>query len=640
MRKFPALARRVWAFLALSCFFSGHLTAQLDAARSQSQNTSSIQDASPAQSKPAEQAQTPANAETQAPGMTIRETVRRVIVDVMVRDSHGKPVHGLTSGDFSITEDKQPQRVLSFDVYDFDKPSISRAANAPALPPNVFVNVPSVPERGPLYVMLCDLVNTEVEDQMTARQQILKFISSKPAGTRFAIFVTSDKLYLVQGFTEDKDLLYAALDPKSPKPHVPKFFLMGRNYGRGDPFTALDMLTHIGQYLDGIPGRKNLIWVAGSFDVNIFPRDGDPVDMQADIKGEINALAQAQVAVFPVDVRGVIVNPAGALTGATPNGGAANLSASTGGPASSNALNSPTDNMVLQAMRFEGQGGSLNADYATEEAIASMTGGRAFFSTNDLTDALNAATEDGGNYYTLTYSPSAPMDDGKCHNISVKLDTGNYQLSYRRNYCRVPLVSTAAAESAENSGLSALAVPMQAGDVLQDNMRQGAPMVHDLVFSAYLRTEGGAVLATPAQMEQLQAQAAFFRTHRRNRPVKPLPAVKIQSYTIDYRVLDPQFKAQVGHSGKQPTLEFAMAAFDDDGKVLNGTVNDGVPEPSSQPSDNKAGLFRLHQALIVPLNARSIRVGVRDRLTDRIGTLEVPLPLAREQVGQGMAPVH
>lgn len=83
-----------------------------------------------------------------------------------------------------------------------------------------------------------------------------------------------------------------------------------------------------------------------------------------------------------------------------------------------------------------------------------------------------------------------------------------------------------------------------------------------------------------------------------------------------------------------------MAAFDDDGKVLNGTVNDGVPEPSSQPPENKAGLFRLHQALIVPLSARSIRVGVRDRLTDRMGTLEVPLPLAREQVGQAMAPIH
>jgi hypothetical protein len=192
-----------------------------------------------------------------APQLTIRQTVRRVVVDVMVRDAHGKPVHGLTANDFSIIEDKEQQRILSFDAYDFDKPSISRGPNAPPLPPNMFVNVPQAPEHGPLYVILYDLVNTATEDQMTARGQILKFIRSKPDGTRFALFTTTDKLRMVQGFTEDKELLYSALDPKNPHPRVPKVFLLGVNYGRGDPYTALDMLTHLGQYLDGIPGARS-----------------------------------------------------------------------------------------------------------------------------------------------------------------------------------------------------------------------------------------------------------------------------------------------------------------------------------------------------------------------------------------------
>src|SRR5271168_2794245 len=120
------------------------------------------QDASPAPAKPETALQGDSD-QASAPTMTIRETVRRVIVDVMVRDSSGKPVHGLTADDFSIVEDNQPQRVLSFDVYDFDKQSISRGPDAPPLPPNVFVNIPAAPERGPLYVMLYDLVNTERE---------------------------------------------------------------------------------------------------------------------------------------------------------------------------------------------------------------------------------------------------------------------------------------------------------------------------------------------------------------------------------------------------------------------------------------------------------------------------------------------
>ena len=81
--------------------------------------------------------------DTQEPAVAIRQTVRRVLVDVTVRDSNGKPVRGLAAGHFSITEDKQPQRVLSFDAYDLDKPSLARKPNAPPLPPNVFENIPA-----------------------------------------------------------------------------------------------------------------------------------------------------------------------------------------------------------------------------------------------------------------------------------------------------------------------------------------------------------------------------------------------------------------------------------------------------------------------------------------------------------------
>ncbi len=534
--------------------------------------------------------------------MVIRQTVQRVIVDIMVHDANGKPVHGLRASDFSITEDKQPQSVLSFDVYDFDKASIARSPNAPPLPPRVFENIPAVPERGPLYVMLLDLVDTEVDDQMTGRQQILKFIRSKPAGTRFAVFVTSDKLYLEQGFTEDKDLLYTAVNSKKPNSHVPRVFLMGRNYGYGHPETAVDMLTHIGQYLDGIPGRKNLIWVAGTFPLVIGAQEGI-ASLADNIKAEVNSLAQAEVAVFPVNVRGVVVNPEGDMTGAS----------------------------TSAALRQAGTGSSVSASYTVADQIADATGGRAFYSNNNVAEELNTATEDGGNYYTLTYSPPK-ADDDRCHNISVKLDKEKYLLSYRRNYCRVPLFSTASDENANHSASSALELPLEAGDVLQANTRPGAPMLHDLVFSAHVHTSGVG-LATPAQMEHLQEQAAFFRTQLKNKALQPLPPVKIQIYTIDYRVLDSQFKAQAARTSNQPTLEFVVAAFDEDGKTLNGIVNDAVPE-SSTPAENKNGLFRARQSLVVPVSAKTIRVGVRDRTNDRMGTLEVQLPLAPEPISQ------
>jgi VWFA-related protein len=582
MTRFSARLRWILAFLVFSIFSGAGLTAQSDAGQppSSSSSSSSPQNPSPAEVPLAAHPAPPIPTEAQYPAVTIRETVRRVVVDVMVRDVNGKPVRGLTAGDFSITEDKRPQRVLSFDVYDFDKASIARAPKAPPLPPNVFENVPAAPERGPLYVMLLDLVNTALDDQMTSRAQVLKFIRSKPAGTRFAVFVTSDKLYLAQGFTDDKDLLYAAVNAKKPKAHVPRVFLMGRNSGANNAYSATDMLTHIGEYLDGIPGRKNLIWLAGTFPLSSSPEEGNS-PLSDIIKAEMNALAQADVAVFPVELTGVDPNPAV---------------------------------------------GSVNASQGSAENIAAATGGLAFYNTNDVVEAMTTATEAGGNYYTLTYSPPS-QEDEKCHKISVKLDKGSDQLSYRHSYCRGLEVSAVGADT-DHPAAATLAVPMQAADVLQGNIKAGAPMLHDLVFSAHLQP-GAVALASPAQMAHLEEQAAFFGEERRNRPLKPLAPVKVQTFTIDYRVLDPLFKAQTSTaSGKEPTLEFAVAAFDEDGKVLNGVVNDAVPEASSQPAENKAGLYRARQALVVPVNATSIRVGVRDRANDHMGTLEVPLPLA------------
>lgn len=622
MKQYPRLQYFALLLLVLA-FGNFRLHAQSDTPGSQTQTPTQA----PAQADSSALSKQPQEPpESQGPTLTIRQNVRRVILDVMVRDPDGKPVQGLNADDFSIVEDRQPQRILSFDVYDLEKPSISRGRNAPPLPPDVFLNVPAAPERGPLYVIALDLVNTEMDDQMIARQQILKFIRSKPAGTRFAIFVATDMLRLIQGFTDDKDLLYAAVDPDRPKPGVPKVFLLGRNYGYGDPYTAVDMLTHIGQYLDGIPGRKNLIWVSGNFPVALGAQVEESAYWDSNVKAELNALAQARVAVFPLNVRGVVANPEGALTGANPNGGAATVAANSPG-AIRNPMANPASNPLLQVMQTEGHGSSLNRNYGMQEEIAYRTGGRAFYSTNDLSSALVEATEDGGNYYTLTYSPPDPEDNGKCHNILVSVSKAKYQLSYRHVYCRVPLVSTATGEAQERSDVSALIFPTQAGDVLQANMRPGAPMLHDLVFSAHMRA-GPETVATAEQMAQLQEQAAFFRTHRRNRPTRPLAPVRIRSYEVEYRVLDPQLEPQLARSGKSAVLELAVAAFDKDGKVQNGVINDAEADGAVQPTQNKNGVYIVKQSLIVPLSAVSIRVGVRDRGSDRMGTLEVKLPLA------------
>jgi len=578
---------------------------------------------------------------------TFRTTVRRVIVDVVVRDSNNKPVHGLTARDFVVAEDGHPQSVLSFEAYNLDTPSIALPPNAPHQPPNHFVNIPPIPEHGPLYVILYDLANIEMGDQLDARRQVMRFIKSLPDGTRFAIFVRSDGLYLVQGFTADKALLYAALDPQNPKPHVPKVFMMGKNLGYGDPASMINVLTQVNQFLEGVPGHKNLIWLAGTFPLALVPRKEDPREYEDQIISEINVLTRAQVAVYPINVGGVPVNPPGQLTGARVHGGAANQVVQTGGPIQGpggsgiNSLspgvgNSPDTTGLLASMAAQGSGDSALTDYDVQRALADATGGRAFYSTNDVTAALADATDIGGNYYSLSYSPTNQNDDGGRRTIAVRVAQPGYKLSYRRFYFTSALRLDG--QPAGTQGANSLAAsPAHAeNDVLQPNMRHGAPMVHDLLFSAHIRADGIPSSATPEQMAALANEPGYFRTRHKDKPLKLLAPIELQKYMIDYRVTDRALKSMSPQNAKAPEFEFAAAAFDADSVMLNGTVSDATVDSATTQEASKTGVFRVRQELDVPVKASWIRIGVRDKLTNRIGTLEVQLPLAPESTSQSV----
>ncbi len=519
-----------------------------------------------------------------------KATVRRVMVDVVVSDSLGRPVSGLSAADFAIAEDGASQPLRSFDVHDFDSMSDSLPTLPASLPANTFLNVPRGPERGPLYLLLLDLLNMEISDQPAARAQLLNFIRNKPVGTRFAIFVLSDRLYLVQGFTEDRSVLLAAVDPKNPRSGIPKIFLNADNYR---PYISTPgVLANIGQYLRDLPGHKNLIWFSGSFPSTLMPSSdsgSEALSVSDQIREATDSLAQARVAVYPVDVRGVVATGPTANSGKTPGNG---------------------DGLAGDAM--------LNAGYMTEEEIAFATGGRAFHDTNDLAGALSAATETGGRYYTLTYSPSNQNYDGRLRHIRVELAKRGYRLEYRRSYYgSADWNKREPAKEKGSSELQPLAVS-RPSDSLVPNLQHGAPVAHQLLFRAHIHALAAPAKATREQMEKLADQAAQSPDHRKGSAGKAARPVQLQTYQIEYTI-----------AARYPLLEIAAAAYDDDGKILNAAVQ-RVIEEAAQFSAAKSGgaIYRVQQQFDVPVNATSVRVAVRDVATDNVGALEIKLPLA------------
>ncbi|MGD0859514.1 MAG: VWA domain-containing protein [Terracidiphilus sp.] len=524
---------------------------------------------------------------TEQQGDQLRLEVRRVPVDVVVTDKQGNAVRGLRKADFVVKEDKTPQTVLSFDYFDGSKPSFV-PHKLPALPPNTYISLPGEPERGPLYVLYYDMVNTWQDDQMSFHEQLLDFVDKATPGTRMALFVNAAGLHLIQGFTSDHALLRAAILSKGPGPHLPKVFLGGvtrwgpGEFGGLDAVAALSNLKFIAQYLNGIPGRKNLLWLSSLFPIPVGPTSNALTYLLSEsIQETYAALEASQVALCPVDVHGVDNSP---------------------------------------------------AKYDIEREIAKAAGGHAYYANNRATQLLDKAVKDGESYYSLTYSPTNMKYDGSERHIEVTLaKKASYTLTYRTLYYGVP--DDAPRPSAQKSKvLQARFVAAKAADTLFANIEHGAPMLHDLIFSAHLAAVGEPVLATAEQMAQMEDSPAFFRTRHKDRPLKPLPPVMLQKYQIDYVVIDPKLKELAARAGKPPALEFAAAAYDDDGLGLNSMWNLGLASAEPKANGKAGALFRAEQELEAPPGAAWIRLAVRDTLSDRTGTIEVRLPLKPEPI--------
>jgi len=361
-----------------------------------------------------------------------------------------------------------------------------------------------------------------------------------------------------------------------------------------------DAFTAIAQFLMPLAGRKNLLWLSGSFPMSILPETSDSNAYQsqrnytAGQKKVADLLNLSHTAVYAVDVRGLMINPAFSASSQVDlrqHGGG-------GGIYNTPGVVNPA---VRQQQRFAT---SQAAEHDTLSHIATETGGTAFFNTNGLKEAFTKAVDEGSDYYTLTYEPSDKKFDGRLRKIRVELSRHGYDLSYRRSYFADDLASVA-----------------HDVDSLGAALMLGTPQIADLPFLTHL-TAGKPAPATP---EQLAALAKFQGVAE----VKP---VDVQPYAVDLAVLARHLTLTPGENGNQHlTLEFAALAYGPGGQRLNGARmqlrNSLTPEMVTETQ--KSG-YRYRLLVDVPVTARYLRVGVRDNLSNRLGVVEMPLPLAAE----------
>ncbi|MDE1154446.1 MAG: VWA domain-containing protein [Acidobacteriaceae bacterium] len=571
-------------------------------------------------------AQQPAPPPAPPPAPSLRVGTDLVLVDVTVRGKDGKPLHGLTAQDFLLTEDKKQQPLQHVEEHT----AASGEPMGPKLPPmpaGTFTNYTPVPQGGALNILLLDSLNTPMQDQSFVRYELQQYIKHAQPGTRIAIFGLSTGLFMLQGFSSDPDVLKDAIEHKLlPRPsellnhpvsgQSDSNSTLAQNLSIGSSLSlfearsqsfrtemrldyTIDAFNTLAHYLSAFPGRKNLLWFSGAFPINILPDPllGNPFyameDNNPQFREMTNLMARSQVAVYPIDARGLMADP----TFSAENSG------------------SNLRNPGAQTMRFL----QNQADeHSTMQQLADDTGGQAFYNTNDLSKAVQSAIEDGSNYYTLVYAPADHRWNGAYRNIRVTLAPGvadsDIKLNYRHGYFaddpnKKPGQHTdAAATTPEQvNSLSSGAAYARAA------MAHGAPTPEELLFKASLLPASSVPETALAPRNQID-------------PLHPLPG-PYRRVLIDFAIPGSELATTLGANGRHTgAAEFSALLYDNEGRLLNAigeTVNMNMTADVFALFQQGAGA---HLELSVPARGNGfLRIGIRDLTTNRIGALEVPV---------------
>ncbi len=105
---------------------------------------------------------------------------------------------------------------------------------------------------------------------------------------------------------------------------------------------------------------------------------------------------------------------------------------------------------------------------------------------------------------------------------------------------------------------------------------------------------------------------------------------KVQHYDINLAIIGRQLQMPPTETGQYATaMRFGLAAYTQDGELLNGTeisVKNALPPAQYQKIVSEG--YHASMVFAVPEEAVSLRIAVRDEIGNRIGTMEVPLPIA------------
>jgi VWFA-related protein len=560
------------------------------------------------------------------PGLVLRVTTRMVLVDAIVLDKEGHQVKGLTSDDFTVTEDGVRQSIASFSESNSEH---ANTAPLPVLPPHVTTNRPAVTQpnaqNGTVAVLLLDGLNTPAQNQIYVKQQMLAFLARQyDPNTRLAVIALTNRLTVLQNFTQDPLLLRAALGRylaetpalarsggqmetpsatvpaptvnlpaqatggptgSGPDPGLPATLAAGgssasifediaymmdrferesENFSRDTRIsTTLSALEQIARFMSGQNGRKVLLWFSTGFPFSVVGDSPSAMEAERNYGDQIRRTIN-------------LLNDAHVATYTIDAGGLE--PGSIGDPSLSGRDSEGRIHLGIDANRaLSGESFQRFSTHDALETIARDTGGRYLGNRNDLDQAIQSALRESSSYYMIGYYPGKKKWDGKFRNIKLQVDRQGTQLRYRRGYFAV-----------------------KPSDWRKDN--------------------GERTLTAALTANSLPSTEVTFMA----RALPPQPdSDAVVEFAVDPSTLSFQTEAGNLH---YCMLQFEVQAFTPEGKRVKTevqTAEASLPAPTYERVSKQQ--LPMSVPIRLPPGKYILRLGVRDNLTGLFGTADLAL---------------
>jgi VWFA-related protein len=542
------------------------------------------------------------------PAVTIHAATHLVTVEVVARDHQGHAVTGLTQGDFQVIEqvagkhEKQEQKIAVFRAVNMSQLAAKRE-EVVRVPPGVFTNVITTQKDPfPPTVLLIDGLNTEATSQMQVHRQMVRMLASIPDNVPVAIFLLGHSLRLIQNFTTDPKLLKDALQKAASG--------NANSLAQIDPRDDPDNLS---AFLENIPADANVLPA-----IERFERENYAVEMDQRVQKTIDALRSIAryIAGYPGRKNllwvsssfPIMINPDKDFGLSQMRNYHPEVQEVANALSDANVSLYPMDPAGVRVQSVFNAGTQLRGDMGSSidreeqrqmnqmqamQMLAEQTGGRICVNDNDLGDCVKKAVEDGSSFYEIAYYPDATGWHGEFHKIIVKTSRPGAHLAHRQGY--------------------------------------------------YARTENS--LDQKSATSELQRAACLDLLTSTSITLGGRSVPADSAGTLKYLlVIDP--KAVIAtpvNNSYHLALQLAICMFDKSGKPLQFMQQPLDRTLTAAEYASVRAQNGLLDSVVVPQNAAmaGLRLLVRDSVTGRLGSVNVPVPPMSAQAGTGqpqMAP--